>query len=195
MLVDPDTGRPRKFAYTPGLVVVDGGPPQVAAAQRALDELGIDDVPLCGLAKRLEEVWVPGEPDPVILPAVERGPLPAPAHPRRGPPLRDHPPPVAALEDDGGEPARRRPRARRGAPQDTDQAFRVTQEAPGCHHRGDRRGARDRHPDRHGDRGGGGGLAEADLRQHRDRRDPGATARSVDGPRRAAWASSSSSPG
>ncbi len=67
MLVDPETGRPRKFAYTPGLVVVDGGPPQVAAAQRALDELGIDDVPICGLAKRLEEVWLPSEPDPVIL--------------------------------------------------------------------------------------------------------------------------------
>jgi excinuclease ABC subunit C len=67
MLVDPDTGRPRKFAYSPGLVVVDGGPPQVAAAQRALDELGIDDVPVCGLAKRLEEVWLPGQEDPVIL--------------------------------------------------------------------------------------------------------------------------------
>ncbi len=73
MLIDPDTGRPRKFAYTPGLVVVDGGPPQVAAAQRALDELGIDDVPLCGLAKRLEEVWVPGEADPVILPRSSEG--------------------------------------------------------------------------------------------------------------------------
>jgi excinuclease ABC subunit C len=67
MLVDPETGRPRKFAYAPGLVVVDGGPPQVAAAQHALDELGIDDIPVVGLAKRLEEVWVPGEEDPVIL--------------------------------------------------------------------------------------------------------------------------------
>src|SRR4051812_15292556 len=67
MLVDPETGRPRKFAYAPGLVVVDGGPPQVAAAQRALDELGIDDIPVVGLAKRLEEVWVPGQEDPVIL--------------------------------------------------------------------------------------------------------------------------------
>ncbi|GAA4128005.1 excinuclease ABC subunit UvrC [Nocardioides fonticola] len=73
MLVDPETGRPRKFAYVPGLVVVDGGPPQVAAAQRALDELGIDDVPVCGLAKRLEEVWVPGEEDPVILPRTSEG--------------------------------------------------------------------------------------------------------------------------
>ena len=67
MLVDPETGRPRKFAYAPGLVVVDGGPPQVAAAQRALDELGIDDIPVCGLAKRLEEVWLPRREDPVIL--------------------------------------------------------------------------------------------------------------------------------
>jgi excinuclease ABC subunit C len=73
MLIDPETGRPRKFAYVPGLVVVDGGPPQVAAAQRALDELGIDDVPVCGLAKRLEEVWLPGQEDPVILPRTSEG--------------------------------------------------------------------------------------------------------------------------
>src|SRR4051794_14061199 len=73
MLVDPETGRPRKFAYVPGLVVVDGGPPQVAAAQRALDELGIDDVPVCGLAKRLEEVWLPSQEDPVILPRTSEG--------------------------------------------------------------------------------------------------------------------------
>lgn len=73
MLVDPDTGRPRKFAYAPGLVVVDGGPPQVAAAVKALEELGIDDVPVCGLAKRLEEVWVPGEEDPLIMPRTSEG--------------------------------------------------------------------------------------------------------------------------
>ncbi|GAA3832039.1 excinuclease ABC subunit UvrC [Nocardioides panacisoli] len=73
MLVDPDTGKPRKFAYAPGLVVVDGGLPQVAAAKRALDELGIDDVPVCGLAKRLEEVWLPGQEDPVILPRTSEG--------------------------------------------------------------------------------------------------------------------------
>jgi excinuclease ABC subunit C len=72
-LIDPDTGRPRKFAYAPGLVVVDGGPPQVAAAQRALDELGIDDIPVVGLAKRLEEVWRPSVEDPVILPRTSEG--------------------------------------------------------------------------------------------------------------------------
>ena len=56
-----------RFAYPPSLVVVDGGPPQVAAAKKAMDELGITDVALCGLAKRLEEVWVPGDDYPVIL--------------------------------------------------------------------------------------------------------------------------------
>ncbi|MFJ2032495.1 excinuclease ABC subunit UvrC [Streptosporangium sp. NPDC087985] len=66
--VDLETGRPRKFAYPPNLVVVDGGPAQAAAAQRALDGLGVDDVAVCGLAKRLEEVWLPGEDLPVILP-------------------------------------------------------------------------------------------------------------------------------
>ncbi|WP_037579275.1 excinuclease ABC subunit UvrC, partial [Phaeacidiphilus oryzae] len=71
--VDPETGRPRRFAYPPQLVVVDGGRPQVAAAQRALDELGIDDVAVCGLAKRLEEVWLPGEGDPVVLPRSSEG--------------------------------------------------------------------------------------------------------------------------
>ncbi|MGY4642558.1 excinuclease ABC subunit UvrC [Cellulomonas sp. URHB0016] len=65
--VDEATGKPARFAYPPNLVVVDGGPPQVAAAAAALAELGIDDVALCGLAKRLEEVWLPGEAYPVIL--------------------------------------------------------------------------------------------------------------------------------
>jgi excinuclease ABC subunit C len=63
-----EDGRPRKFAYPPNLLVVDGGAPQVAAAQNVLVELGITDVTLVGLAKRLEEVWVPDEDYPVILP-------------------------------------------------------------------------------------------------------------------------------
>ncbi|HEY4315733.1 MAG TPA: excinuclease ABC subunit UvrC [Actinomycetes bacterium] len=71
--IDPETGRPRRFAYPPNLVVVDGGAPQVAAAQRALDELGVDDVALCGLAKRLEEVWLPNESHPVLLPRTSEG--------------------------------------------------------------------------------------------------------------------------
>jgi excinuclease ABC subunit C len=71
-LKDED-GRPKKFAYPPQLVVVDGGQPQVAAAKKALDELGIDDIAVCGLAKRLEEVWLPGEDDPVVLPRTSEG--------------------------------------------------------------------------------------------------------------------------
>ncbi|WP_280275670.1 excinuclease ABC subunit UvrC [Nocardia wallacei] len=66
--IDPKTGKPRKFSYPPNLYVVDGGLPQVNAAAEVLDELGITDVAVIGLAKRLEEVWVPGEPDPVIMP-------------------------------------------------------------------------------------------------------------------------------
>ncbi|GHC57210.1 excinuclease ABC subunit UvrC [Streptomyces violaceochromogenes] len=68
-----DDGRPKKFAYPPQLVVVDGGAPQVAAARRAMDELGIDDIAVCGLAKRLEEVWLPGDDDPVVLPRTSEG--------------------------------------------------------------------------------------------------------------------------
>ncbi|MFJ6196484.1 excinuclease ABC subunit UvrC [Micromonospora sp. NPDC092111] len=71
--IDPTTGRPRRFAYPPQLVVVDGGAPQVAAAAQALAELGIDDVALCGLAKRLEEVWLPDDEYPVILPRTSEG--------------------------------------------------------------------------------------------------------------------------
>ncbi|MFD7847219.1 excinuclease ABC subunit UvrC [Nocardia sp. NPDC059764] len=66
--IDPKTGKPRRFSYPPNLYVVDGGAPQVNAAAEVLDELGITDVAVIGLAKRLEEVWVPNEPDPVIMP-------------------------------------------------------------------------------------------------------------------------------
>jgi excinuclease ABC subunit C len=58
----------RRFAYRPGLIIVDGGQPQVEAAARTLNELGIHDIPICGLAKRLEEIWLPGNDFPVILP-------------------------------------------------------------------------------------------------------------------------------
>ena len=95
----PDRPRDRaaaRFAYPPNLVVVDGGPPQVAAAARALAELGIDDVALCGLAKRLEEVWLPGRGPPGGPAAHQRGAVPAAAGPRRGAPVRHHPPPPAA---------------------------------------------------------------------------------------------------
>ncbi len=66
-------GRSRRFAYPPNLFVVDGGAPQVNAAAAVLDELGVTDVAVIGLAKRLEEVWVPAEPDPVIMPRASEG--------------------------------------------------------------------------------------------------------------------------
>ena len=69
----PSPTPPRRFAYPPNLYVVDGGAAQVNAAQAVLDELGVTDVAVIGLAKRLEEVWVPAEPDPVILPRNSEG--------------------------------------------------------------------------------------------------------------------------
>ncbi|MDO8646376.1 MAG: excinuclease ABC subunit UvrC [Candidatus Planktophila sp.] len=66
-------GKMSKFSYPPQLIVVDGGAPQVNAAARALSELGITDIALCGLAKRLEEVWLPGSSDPLILPRSSEG--------------------------------------------------------------------------------------------------------------------------
>jgi excinuclease ABC subunit C len=71
--IDPVTGRPRKFAYPPQLLVVDGGQPQVKSAAAALAELGISNIAVVGLAKRLEEVWLPADPDPVILPRTSEG--------------------------------------------------------------------------------------------------------------------------
>ena len=71
--VNDSGGRLSKFSYPPQLIVVDGGAPQVAAAARALQELGVTDIALCGLAKRLEEVWLPYSSDPLILPRTSEG--------------------------------------------------------------------------------------------------------------------------
>jgi excinuclease ABC subunit C len=71
--IDPETGKPRRFAYAPNLLMIDGGSPQVAAAADALAVLGVSDVAVAGLAKRLEEVWLPGQADPVILPRTSEG--------------------------------------------------------------------------------------------------------------------------
>jgi excinuclease ABC subunit C len=72
-LIDATTRAPRGFAYAPGLLVVDGGAPQVAAAHAVLETFGITDVAVCGLAKRLEEVWLPNEEFPLILPRTSEG--------------------------------------------------------------------------------------------------------------------------
>src|SRR6266849_1625703 len=69
----PAEGSRHKFAYPPSLLVIDGGAGQVDAAVRALTELGINDIAVCGLAKRLEEVWLPGEDSPVIMPRSSEG--------------------------------------------------------------------------------------------------------------------------
>ena len=68
-----ETGRPARFAYRPNLVVVDGGLPQVNAAARALEDVGAVDIAVVGLAKRLEEVWLPAEDHPVVLPRSSEG--------------------------------------------------------------------------------------------------------------------------
>ena len=104
----------RRFAYPPNLVVVDGGQPQANAAQAVLDDLGISDVTIVGLAKRLEEVWVPGEQYPLILPRTSEALYLLPTRARRGPPLRHHLPPPEAFEVHGrlGPGRRARPRVR-----------------------------------------------------------------------------------
>lgn len=66
--IDASTPEPAKFAYPPNLVLVDGGPPQVAAASAALSDLGVTDVYVAGIAKRLEELWLPDDDYPVVLP-------------------------------------------------------------------------------------------------------------------------------
>ena len=65
---DGAPARRAKFAYPPQLLLVDGGRPQVNAAQRALQASGVTGIQLAGIAKRLEELWLPGEDFPVILP-------------------------------------------------------------------------------------------------------------------------------
>ncbi|MCT2583268.1 excinuclease ABC subunit UvrC [Actinophytocola gossypii] len=71
--IDPETGRPKKFAYAPNLLVVDGAGPQANAAADVLAELGVSDVAVIGLAKRLEEVWLPADPEPTILSRTSEG--------------------------------------------------------------------------------------------------------------------------
>ena len=101
-----------KFAYPPQLLLVDGGKGQLGVAERVVEELGLEDeIPIASLAKRFEEVYVPGEADPDPHPAPERGALPVAAHPRRGPPVRDLVSPRAAGQANDQVGARRHHRA------------------------------------------------------------------------------------
>ena len=128
--IDPATGRPRRFAYPPSLVVVDGGLPQVNAAQAVLDELGIEEVAVVGLAKRLEEVWLPRTEYPVILPRTSEGLYLLQR-------LRDEAHRFAITfhrqrrQGHDGIAARRRARSGGGAPAGAAEALRVRETAPG----------------------------------------------------------------
>ncbi|CAM5568347.1 UvrABC system protein C [Streptomyces alboniger] len=137
-----EDGRPKRFAYPPQLVVVDGGQPQVAAAKRALDELGIDDIAVCGLAKRLEEVWVPDEDDPVILPRTSEGLYLLQRVRDEAHRFRHHLPAHQAGQALQGGTAGRGAGSRRGAQADGDQALRFREAAPRGDDRPDLRGSR-----------------------------------------------------
>ena len=98
----------RRFAYPPQLFVVDGGRPQVEAAAGELSELGVTDVPVIGIAKRLEEIWLPGEEYPVIFPRHGEGLFLSNACATRHTGSRSAP--IAELRSaDDGLRARRRP--------------------------------------------------------------------------------------
>ena len=137
-------GKSRRFAYPPNLFVVDGGAPQVNAAAAVLDELGVTDVAVIGLAKRLEEVWVPSEPDPVIMPRNSEGPLPAAAGARRGAPIRDHLPPQQAVQAHDGIGAGYGAWAGRAPAKSAGQPLRLGGPTKAGQRRGDHRGARHR---------------------------------------------------
>ena len=108
----------KRFAYPPNLVVIDGGKGQLNRAVEVMDELGIDDLTVVSLAKRMEEVFLPDRPDPIVIPTRLGSPVPAAADPGRGAPVRDHlsPPPSGEADDAIGP--RWDPRPRRGAAQD-----------------------------------------------------------------------------
>ena len=157
------TGPRARFAYPPNLFVVDGGAPQVNAAAAVLDELGVTDVAVIGLAKRLEEVWVPSEPDPVIMPRNSEGlyllqRVRDEAHrfaisyhrSRRSKRMT-----ASALDDVRGP--------RRTPAQGAGHALRIGRQAQERQRRGDHRGARDRR--RHG-QGGARGARWADRIGH-----------------------------
>ena len=128
----------------PDLVIIDGGKGQVAAAKEVLDELGLHDLPLAGLAKEREELFLPGRSDAGRPAADVVGAVPRPAAARRGPPLRDHVPPRPALE--APDPLRvRRPAGRRPeAPAGAAPGLRLGEARPRGAGRADRGGARDR---------------------------------------------------
>ena len=147
----------RRWAM-PDLVIVDGGKGQVSAAKAVLDELGLHDLPLAGLAKEREELFLPGR-DRADPPARDvAGALPRPAPARRGPSVRHHLSPRPARTTQRPvrvrRPARRRPEAQARA----DEGVRFDQARARCAGRADRRGPRYRAVARGQDQGDAGGL-------------------------------------
>ena len=132
---------------------------QVNAAKQVLDELGLHDLPLAGLAKEREELFLPGRSDPVVLPADVVGAVPGPATARRGAPFRDHLPPHAARPADGPVGVRRPARCRPEAQARAAQGVRVDQAGPRGAGRADRGGARHQPCARRADQGDAGGLS------------------------------------
>ena len=169
--VAPEDGaaRPARFAYRPNLVVVDGGLPQVNAAARALADAGVVDVAVVGLAKRLEEVWVPGEEPPSSWPVRARVCISCSACGTRRTVRRDLPP-AAPVEGDDRQPARRHPRSGGEAAQGAAHTLRLGQAHLGGHGGRARRRPRDRACA--GGRGCGrvGGRGHDARGQPRDRR-------------------------
>ena len=102
----------KRFAYPPNLLLIDGGKGQLNVAVRVLEDLGLEEIAVAGLAKRFEEVYLPGPAGPGADPPRLRGALPPAERARRGAPLRDHVPPPAAGEEADPLGPRRRPRAR-----------------------------------------------------------------------------------
>ena len=110
-----DADRDASFGALPNLIVIDGGKGQLAAGLEPLQGFRELGVAVAALAKRVEEIFLPGRQDPVVLAARDARAAVAPAHPRRGAPVRDHPPPDPARQGDDrvdhGRPAGHRARA------------------------------------------------------------------------------------
>ena len=147
----------RRWAM-PDLVIIDGGKGQVSAAKEVLDELGLHDLPLAGLAKEREELFLPDRSDPIVLPADVAGPVPRPAAARRGAPLRDHLPPRPARAAQRALGVRRPARRRAEAQARAAQGLRLDQARARRAGRADRGRARDRARPRGTDQGDPRGL-------------------------------------
>ena len=147
----------RRWAM-PDLVLIDGGRGQVSAAKAVLDELGLHDMALAGLAKEREELFLPDRADPVVLPPTSPALYLVQRLARRGAPVRDHLSPRLAGEEGDPvrlrRPARRRPEAQARAAQ----GLRLDQARAGRAGRADRGRARHRAGPRGADQGDAGGL-------------------------------------